>query len=114
MKKAVLISGIVTIASYAVVALVFLIVGLINITVKGMADTDPGAIPAPELAIVSIVFLSVAGYFILSIIFSAIMIGKRNSNMSKGAGIVLGVLGIIFGALLPGIFFIVDSAESRS
>ncbi len=114
MKKGVLISGIITIISYGIVALVFLIVGIINIAAKGMADADPGAIPAEELTVVAIVFLAIAGYFLLSIIFSGIMIGKRNSNMSKGAGVALGIFGILFGALLPGIFFICDSAQTRS
>lgn len=114
MKKGVLISGIITIISYGIVALAFLIVGLINIAAKGMADADPGAIPAEELTVVAIVFLAIAGYFLLSIIFSGIMIGKRNSNMSKGAGVTLGIFGILFGALVPGIFFICDSAQTRS
>ena len=57
MKKGVLISGIITIASYAIVALVFLTVGIVNIVSKGMADADPGAIPAEELTIVAIVFV---------------------------------------------------------
>ena len=113
MKKGVLISGIITIISYAIVAFVFLIVGIINIATKGMADSDPGAIPAPELATVAALFLAIAGYFLVSIIFSGIMIGKRNSSMGKGAGIALGVFGIIFGAIVPGIFFIADSAQTR-
>lgn len=113
MKKGVLISGIITIISYAIVALVFFIVGIINIAAKGMAEGDPGAIPAPELAAVAAVFLAIAGYFLVGIVFSGIMIGKRNSPMGKGAGIVLGVFGIIFSAVVPGIFFIVDSAQTR-
>ena len=46
-------------------------------------------------------------------ILSFVMVGKRESNMSKGKGITLGVFGIIFGATLPGIFFIIDSAKTR-
>lgn len=113
MKKGVLISGIITIASYSIIALVFLIVGIINIAAKGMADADPGAIPAEELTVVAIVFLSIAGYFLLSIILSGVMIGTRNSGMGKGAGIALGIFGILFGAVVPGIFFLVDSAQTR-
>ena len=112
-RKGVLISGLITLITYAIVALVFLIVGIINIAAKGMADADPGAIPAEELTIVAIVFLSLACYFLLGIIFSGIMIGKRNAEMSKGAGIALGIFGILFGAVLPGIFFIADSAQTR-
>lgn len=113
MKKGILIAGIITIASYAIVALVFLIVGIVQLAAKGMAEADPGAIPAEELAVVAIVFLSLAGYFLLSIILSAIMIAKRNSSMGKGAGIALGVVGILVGAVIPGILFLADSAATR-
>ena len=114
MKKGILISGIITIVIYSIMTIVFLIVGIINFVTKGMADSDPGAIPAEELTVVAIVFLAIAGYFLLSVIFSGIMIGKRNSGMGKGAGVALGVFGILFGAILPGIFFIADSAKTRS
>ena len=114
MKKGVLISGIITMISYGITALIFLIVGIVNLVAKGLADSDPGAIPAEEPAIVGTVFLVLAGFFLLSVIFSGILIHKRNSEMGKGAGIALGVFGIIFGAVLPGIFFIVDSAKTRS
>ena len=114
MKKGVLISGVITIVIYSIIALVFGIVGGINIATKGMADADPGAIPAPELLIVAIVFLSIAGHFILGIIMSGILIGTRNSNISKAGGIVLGILGILFSAILPGIFYLCDSIETRN
>lgn len=87
MKKGVLISGIITIVAYAITALVFFIVGMVYVATKGMVDGDPGAIPAEELMVVAYVFLSIAGYFVLSIVFSAIMIGTRNSGMGKGPGI---------------------------
>ena len=114
MKKGVLISGIITIVTYAIVALVFFIVGMVYINTKGMVDPDPGAIPAEELAVVATVFLCIAGYLLLGIIFSGIMIGTRYSKMGKGGGIVLGILGILFGAVVPGIFFLADSASTRN
>ena len=114
MKKGVLISGIITIALYSILALVFTIVGIVNIATKGMADSDPGSIPAEELAIVATVFLILAGYFLFGIIFAGIMISKRTSAMGKGAGVALGIFGVIFGAIVPGIFFIADSAKTRS
>lgn len=113
MKKGVLISGIITIVIYGIMAMIFGIVGGVQLAAKGMAEVDPGTIPAEELAIVATVFLAIAGYFVVSIVFSGIMIGKRNSSMGKGAGIALGVFGIIFGAVVPGIFFIADSAQTR-
>ena len=114
MKKGILISGIITIVIYGIMAMVFGIVGAIQLAAKGMAEVDPGAIPAEELGIVAAVFLVLAGYFLLGLIFSAIMIGKRNSDMGKGTGITLGVFGIIVGAVVPGIFFLIDSAASRN
>lgn len=113
MKKGVLISGIITIVAYAITALVFFIVGMVYVATKGMVDGDPGAIPAEELMVVAYVFLSIAGYFVLSIVFSGIMIGTRNSDMGKGPGIVLGIFGILVGAVVPGIFFVADSAITR-
>ena len=113
MKKAILISGIVTIVSYATVMLIFLIVGFVNIAAKGMAETGPGAVEAEELAIVGAVFLGLAGGLLLAVIFAGIMIGKRFSGMGKGAGITLGVFGVLSGAVVPGIIFIVDSAKTR-
>ena len=113
MKKGILISGIITIVIYSIMALVFGIVGGVQLATKGMAEADPGAIPAEELAIVATVFLVLAGYFLVGLIFSAVLIGKRNSDMGKGAGITLGVFGIVVGALVPGIFFLVDSASTR-
>ena len=113
MKKGILISGIITIVIYSIMTLIFGIVGAVQLATKGMAEVDPGAIPTEELGIVAAVFLVLAGYFLIGLIFSAVMIGKRNSTMGKGAGIALGVFGIIVGALVPGIFFIVDSASTR-
>lgn len=57
--------------------------------------------------------VGVGCYYVLSIVLTLILIFKRNSNMSKGAGIALGVISAIFGSLVPGILFAVDSAQSR-
>ena len=113
MKKGILISGIITIVTYSIVALVFLSVAVINLVAKDMAETDPGAIPPEELGVAIAAFFVVAGCFALGVVFAGILIGKRNSGMGKGAGITLGVFGIIFGAIVPAIFFLVDSAQSR-
>ncbi|MCR5491421.1 MAG: hypothetical protein K6F32_04780 [Bacilli bacterium] len=112
-EKGILISGIITIVIYGMMALIFGIVGAVQRATKSMAETGPGAIPAEELAIVATVFLVLAGYFLVGLIFSAVLIGKRNSDMGKGAGITLGVFGITLGAVVPGIFFLVDSASTR-
>ena len=113
MRKGVLISGIITIVVYGIMAMVFGIVGLVNLVANDMAQADPGAIKPEELAALATVFLVIAGTCLLGLIFAAIMVGKRNSSMGKGGGITLGVFGIIMGAVVPGIFFIIDSAKNR-
>ena len=50
---------------------------------------------------------------IVAAILDIVLLIKRNSSMGKGAGIALGVFGIIFGAALPGIFFIADLVQTR-
>ena len=113
MKKGILISGIVTIAVYAMCALIFMIVGITTLAGAAMAAADSGASTEEEVVIVAAVFISLTVYFVIAAIFAGVLIGKRNSDMGKGAGITLGVFGIVFGALVPGIFFIADSTQSR-
>ncbi|MBO5529699.1 MAG: hypothetical protein J6A47_10385, partial [Bacilli bacterium] len=56
----------------------------------------------------------VAFYAIVAAIYSFVLVGLgRNTTMGKGGGIALGVVGIVLGATLPGIFFIIDSAKTR-
>ena len=50
---------------------------------------------------------------VVGMIFSIVLIALRNSSMGKGGGITLGVFGIICGATLPAVFFLVDSAVTR-
>ena len=114
MKKGVLISGIITIVAYSILTLVFSIVGIAQLVGNSMAEGDPGAIPADEVTAVATVFLAIAGTCLLGLIFAAILMGKRNSNMGKGGGIALGIVGIVMGAVVPGIFFVIDSAKTRS
>ena len=112
MKKAILVTGIITIVSYSIAMLILGILGGVHIATNTMASSDPGAIDTPELLTIAIVCLSLAGYFLLGMIFAIILVAKRNSSMGKGAGIFLGFLGIIF-SFLPGLLFTIDSAKSR-
>ncbi len=73
---------------------------------SGSATIDPN----PSLAAANI---ALGFSLIVGAILDAILLVKRNSDMKKAPDIVLGVFGIIFGAVVPGIFFIVDSAQTR-
>jgi len=60
------------------------------------------------------VILIVSGaWLVVGAIYSFVLVGLRNGKFGKGAGIALGVVGIVVGADLPAVFFIVDSAKSR-
>jgi hypothetical protein len=45
--------------------------------------------------------------------YSFVLVGLRNKQTGKGAGIALGIVGIVLGAELPGIFTIIDAAKNR-
>ena len=113
MKKGVLISAIVTIAVYAVMLIIFsALAALLLVAVKEQPSKfTPAEIQtAYQLAAVYFVF---TGFFATGIVFSIVMLAKNRAPMSKGTGIALGVVSIVFGAEVPGIFFIIDSAMHR-
>ena len=114
MKKGIVISGIITIVGYSITALVLAIIGIVDIVSANIDAIEEGAMELPELLIAGIVLVSIAGYFLLGMIMSIVLIAKRNSNMGKGAGIALGVIGIALSAVVPGILFLVDSAKNRN
>lgn len=108
MKKAILIVGIIwTVLCFsgAIAEIITAIGQFVNLQgpeVTWQADPERGTIN-----------LILGIYLIVGGILSLVMINKRNSEMTKGAGITLGVFGIIFGADVPGVLFIVDSAINR-
>ncbi len=73
---------------------------------SGSATIDPN----PSLAAANI---ALGFSLIVGAILDAILLVKRNSDMKKAPGIVLDVFAAVFGATLPGIFFIADSAQTR-
>lgn len=113
MKKAIMVTGILTIVAYSITCLILAIVGGINLAASSMAEADSGAIDVPELKILVIVCFALAGYFLLGFLFAIVLIAKRHSRMEKGAGIVLGLFGFLFGAFLPGLLFMIDSGKNR-
>ena len=114
MKNGIRIAGIITIILYSVLVLVFTIVGLVNMVTYNIAVSEGDGDEVVLLIAVATTFFILAGAFLLGLIFSAVLIAKRNSLMAKGAGIALGVIGVLFAAYIHGILFIVDSAKSRN
>lgn len=108
MKKAILIVGIIWIVislGVAITEISFGIGQMVHLQSAGV-DWQPDYVRGGAN-------VGIGGYYVLSIVLTLILIFKRNSNMSKGAGIALGVISAIFGSLVPGILFAVDSAQSR-
>ena len=118
MKKAILISGIIWGILLALIA-VLLFALAANATnpqiVQEIANTQHVTVAeAEKLAKDAQLVLIVAGaVWVVATIFSFVLVGLRNSTMPKGLGITFGIIGIVLGATLPGIFFIIDSARSR-
>ena len=108
MKKAILIVGIIW-------AILCLLLGIFEI-VYAIFDFSGGTIGGTTLepdAIRGTANLILGIWLLVGACLSCITVIKRNSNMSRKHGITLGVFAIIFGAEVPGILFIVDSAKNR-
>ena len=108
MKKAILIVGIIWAILCLVLGVFQIVYGIFDFTNKtitgGSADPDP--VRGAANLIVGI-------WLLVGACLSCLTAIKRNSNMSKKQGITLGVFSIIFGAEVPGILFIIDSAKTR-
>lgn len=109
MKKAILIVGIIWIVISLGVAITEITYGIGQMI---HLETASGVEWQPDYVLGG-ANVALGGYYVLSIVLTLILIFKRNSNMSKSAGIALGVISAIFGSLVPGILFAVDSAQSR-
>ena len=108
MKKAILIVGIIWAILCLILGIFQIVYGVFDFTDRtitgGSADPDP--IRGTANLIVGI-------WLLIGACLSCLTVFKRESNMSKKQGITLGVFCIIFGAEVPGILFIVDSAKNR-
>ena len=124
MKKAILITGIIWTILCFLGMILFAVFGSIYMLALQAANSDLIAQVAQQnkvsveearqvITVIAGVFIVAAVEMLLGFIFSIVLMAKRNSEMSKGAGIALGVVGAVLGSTLPGIFFIVDSAKSR-
>jgi hypothetical protein len=122
MKKAITVSGIIWGIFMLLLGVIFLFVffgaqGGTGSLVDQMAQQYPQLTRQEIEALVNIavtIYGVVAFYAIVAAIYSFVLVGLgRNTTMGKGGGIALGVVGIVLGATLPGIFFIIDSAKTR-
>lgn len=118
MKKAILGTGIAWGILSIFLAILFLAIGALATSpeVISQAQQQPGVTPEQaQLAAqyTQIIMFIAGGFMVASAIYSFVLIGIRNKTMSKGAGIAIGVVGIVIGATLPSIFFLVDSAVNR-
>lgn len=124
MKKGILVSGIIWAILCIIGALVCGILGAVYAFALQAANSDIIAQAAQQsnvtieeakaiISVASTLMFVAACEMVAGFVFSIILMAKRNSAMSKGPGIALGVVGAVLGATLPGILFIVDSAKNR-
>lgn len=108
MKKAILITGIITAIVEGIGGLFEVIFGIMELTPTTINGTTYAAdIP---MGVANII---VGVWLLAAVVFAIIDIIKRNADMPKGKGIALGVVSVIFGAFVPGVLTIVDSAMNR-
>ena len=109
MKKAILITGIIWLVLIVAGAIAEVGFGISFLTtLQSESVTTDANIPQ---AIGNFVF---AALLIAGAVLDIIILVKRNSDMKKVPGIVLGVFAAVFGATVPGILFAIDSGMNRS
>lgn len=118
MKKAILITGIIWGILCVIGALIMLPLGAAATTPEFVQELmKAGQVTEAEAKAVALVtaeiLFSIGAWLLVGGVFSFVLAGIRNKGFSKGAGIALGIIGIVVGAELPGIFMIVDSAVNR-
>jgi len=125
MKKAILISGIIWAVASIVLAIVFVSMGGLSLSVMETAEgqqviqeyatQNKVTVEAAKAAlIVGATALVVVGIWLfVAAAYSFVLVGLRNKATGKAGGIVLGVVGIVLGAELPGILTLIDSAKNR-
>lgn len=130
MKKAILISGIIWAVVSIVLAIVFVLMGGLSLAKLSLSNTGSVSIDQCEydpmrddficpqgennFLIVSATALVVVGIWLfVAAAYSFVLVGLRNKATGKAGGIVLGIVGIVLGAELPGILTLIDSAKNR-
>ncbi len=111
MKKAILITGIIWAVSCLLAAIFEILFAITCFT--GYQDAAVPEItidPNPLLGVANFV---AAAFLLAGAILAIVLIVKRNSEMKKVPGIVLGVIAAVFGATVPGVLFAIDSGMER-
>lgn len=108
MKKAIKIAGIVTIIVLGLAGVFEVIYGALE-----FYDIKIGEMVYAANIPLAIANVCVGAWLLLGVAFSILDIVKRNSEMSKTNGIILGVVSAVLGAVVPGILFVVDSVQTR-
>ena len=118
MKKAILISGIIWGVLAVITGIIFLAVSpvfgskeVIDEVIKNNPDITREAAEAAAAVLVT-TFAVIGGELLAGGVFSFVLAGVRNKG-GKGAGIALGIVGIVLGAILPGIFTLIDAIKNR-
>ena len=108
MKKAILIVGIIWAVLCLVLGIFEIVYAIFDFSGANIGGTtlEPDPIRGTANLILGI-------WLLVGACLSCLTVLKRNSDMSRKNGIVLGVFCIIFGAEVPGIRTIVDSAKNR-
>ncbi len=122
MKNAIKVTGIIWGILCIITALICGIVGLVSLAglsnpeiISEAASTAGTTVEQAKtaLTVAAVGLLIPAVYLIVGAVFSFVLVGIREKELTKGAGIALGVIGAVFGAEAPGILFVVDSAINR-
>ena len=115
MKKAILISGIIWGVVSLLTGLICLISGVManNPDVIAQMQAQDATITLEQIKAAASTLVTFGVICLIGGVFSFVLVGLRNSSIGKGAGIAIGIIGIVLEATLPGIFFIIDSAKTR-
>ena len=128
MKTTIKITGIIWTIVCFLAALILILVGAVILggaeaAAQAMIDEliAQGATDIPTLEelvmfvqLTGVVLLVVGGYLVAGGVLSIVLTAQaKNEKLGKGAGIALGIVSFVFGAELPAVFFVIDSAISR-
>ena len=117
MKKAIQITGIIWAIVCGISAIIFFAGGSLFAAAFAELMKQQGGVPEEEIKIAAAAMLAVymvlGVYMLVAAIYSIVLVAVKNKQMSKGAGIAMAVVGIVLGAELPGVFFLIDSIKNR-
>ncbi len=108
MKKAIKIAAIITIIIWGLAGIFEVVYGALEFN-----DLQIGEMIYFANVPLAIGNVALGAWLLSGVAFSIVDIVKRNSEMSKTKGIILGVVSTVLGAIVPGILFTIDSGKTR-